>query len=214
MCSRSVGILVNQGFRCGTAAWGTSTKVAPPCICRDLQPHRIHVGRNFTVWIPRVDSKDPSALHGEGRNFWEDGAPNSLPWTTQHLGGLESALVAFENRHIRSESLGGVCEAVQELVREIPAICGSYPVCVRPQQTTSLCVVDSHHPCLPYLWSSHGQRNISRPLQRTACFDPPQGAVPVSCAESRSMVGSVGCRWSRACLGTILHDAARAKVKM
>ena len=84
-------------------------------------------------------------------------------WTTQQLGSLESALVAFENRHIRSESLGGGCEAVQELVREIPAICGSYPVCVRSQQTTSLCVLDSHHPCLPYLWSSNGPKHLQTP---------------------------------------------------
>lgn len=128
MCSRSVGILVNHNqnpyplvssehvfwvhrnekpFGVAQRPGELRPRLRPPRICRDLQPHRIHVGRNFTVWIPRVDSKDPSALHGEGRNFWEDGAPNSLPWTTQHLGGLESALVAFEKRHIRSESLGG-----------------------------------------------------------------------------------------------------------
>jgi len=139
-------------------------------------------------------------------------------WTTQQLGSLESALVAFENRHIRSESLGGGCEAVQELVREIPAICGSYMVlpslCEIP--TTSLCVLDSHHPCLPYLWSSHGPQQTSP----DPCSAPPvltlRGAR-FRCQTRRVQVDG-RIRWMQVesvdPFGTILHDAARAKVKM
>ena len=62
----------------------------------------------------------------------ETSIPEWIPRTRVHcmvkLGRLGFAFVASAKRNIRSESLGGGgCEAVQELVREIPAICGSGP---------------------------------------------------------------------------------------
>ena len=58
----------------------------------------------------------------------------------------------------------------------------SYPVCVRSQRHHCVC---STHTTLVYLtFGPQMVRNISRPLQRTACFDAPRGAVPVSDAPS------------------------------